>query len=137
MTNPAVDVELVVPAAPDSIAVIRQAVSGVCEALGADPRVIGDVKLAATEACTNAVLHAYADREPGTVELDASARDGELVLVVRDHGSGMTPAPMAEGLGLGLPLIAALTTTVTIEEAEGGGTEVTMAFALHDPPTAS
>ena len=52
------------PAIPDSIAVIRQTVSGICEALGADARTVGDIKLAATEACTNVVLHAYAGREP-------------------------------------------------------------------------
>jgi len=129
------DVALVVPAVPDSIAVIRQTVSGVCEALGADPRVIGDVKLAATEACTNVVLHAYAETGDGTIELDASAEGDELLLLVRDHGAGMTPAPMGEGLGLGLPLIAALTSSLTIVEADGGGTEVSMTFALHDHPT--
>jgi serine/threonine-protein kinase RsbW len=129
----AADVTLVVPALPDSIAVIRQTVSGICEALGADARAVGDIKLAATEACTNVVLHAYTDRPPGTIELEAHAGYDELRLLVRDHGTGMTPAPLAEGLGLGLPLIAALTTTLTIVEPEGGGTEVSMAFALHDP----
>ena len=46
----------------------------------------------------------------------------------------MTPAPLAEGLGLGLPLIAALTSTLTIVEPTSGGTEVSMTFALRDPP---
>jgi hypothetical protein len=46
----------------------------------------------------------------------------------------MTPSPMGEGLGLGLPLIAALTSSLTIVEPEGGGTEVSMTFALHDTP---
>ncbi len=55
--------------------------------------------------------------------------------MVRDRGSGMVPAPMGEGLGLGLPLIAALTSTMTIDDAAGGGTEVSMTFALHDPPS--
>lgn len=134
MTARAPDVTLVVPAVPDSIAVIRQTVSGICEALGADARAVGDIKLAATEACTNVVLHAYAGRSEGTIELDARTADDQLELLVRDHGNGMTPAPLAEGLGLGLPLIAALSTALTIVEAEGGGTEVSMTFALHDPP---
>jgi anti-sigma regulatory factor (Ser/Thr protein kinase) len=135
VTARAPDVTLVVPAVPDSIAVIRQTVSGICEALGADARAVGDIKLAATEACTNVVLHAYAGRNEGTIELDARTADDQLELLVRDHGNGMTPAPLAEGLGLGLPLIAALSTALTIVEAEGGGTEVSMTFALHDPPT--
>jgi serine/threonine-protein kinase RsbW len=134
VTRATADVALVVPAVPDSIAVIRQTVSGICEALGADARVIGDVKLAATEACTNVVLHAYAGAEGGSIEIDASSEGDELLLLVRDHGAGMTPAPMAEGLGLGLPLIAALTTSLTIVEPDGGGTEVSMTFALRDQP---
>ena len=135
MSGSAADVALVVPAVPDSIAVIRQTVSGICEALGADPRVVGDVKLAATEACTNVVLHAYAGTGEGDIEIDASADGDELTLLVRDHGPGMTPAPMAEGLGLGLPLIAALTSSLTIVEPDGGGTEVSMTFSLRDHPT--
>jgi serine/threonine-protein kinase RsbW len=131
----AADVTLVVPAVPDSIAVIRQTVSGICEAVGADARTVGDIKLAATEACTNVVLHAYAGRTDGTIEIDARVGHDELRLLVRDHGNGMTPAPLAEGLGLGLPLIAALTSTLTIVKAAGGGTEVSMTFALNDPPS--
>jgi len=126
------DVSLIVPAVPDSIAVIRQTVSGICEALGADTRAVGDIKLAATEACTNVVLHAYTNGDTGTIEVDAYAAEDELRLLVRDHGAGMTPAPMAEGLGLGLPLIAALTSTLTILEPENGGTEVSMTFSLRD-----
>jgi len=129
----AADVSLVVPAVPDSIAVIRQTVSGICEALGADSRTVGDIKLAATEACTNVVLHAYAEGNGGTIEIDAYAAEDELRLLVRDHGAGMTPAPLAEGLGLGLPLIAALTTSLTIVEPEHGGTEVSMTFSLREP----
>ena len=135
MTSQTADVTLVVPAVPDSIAVIRQTVSGICEALGADARTVGDIKLAATEACTNVVLHAYAENGTGTIELDAYASGEELRLLVRDRGAGMTPAPMAEGLGLGLPLIAALTSTLTISEPDDGGTEVSMTFALRDTAT--
>ncbi|MDP9256526.1 MAG: ATP-binding protein [Actinomycetota bacterium] len=130
--NQAADVSLIVPAVPDSIAVIRQTVSGICEALGADSRAVGDIKLAATEACTNVVLHAYANGDAGTIEVDAYAAEDELRLLVRDHGAGMTPAPMADGLGLGLPLIAALTSTLTIVEPEAGGTEVSMTFSLRE-----
>jgi serine/threonine-protein kinase RsbW len=135
VTGRTADVALVVPAIPDSIAVIRQTVSGICEALGADARTVGDIKLAATEACTNVVLHAYTGQNAGTIELDAHVSYDELQLLVRDHGHGMTPSPLAEGLGLGLPLIAALTSSLTIVEAEGGGTEVSMTFALSDEPT--
>jgi serine/threonine-protein kinase RsbW len=135
VTSQAADVTLVVPAVPDSIAVIRQTVSGICEALGADARTVGDIKLAATEACTNVVLHAYAGGDVGTIEVGAYATEAELRLLVRDRGAGMTPAPMVESLGLGLPLIAALTSTLTIVEPDDGGTEISMTFALHETPS--
>jgi serine/threonine-protein kinase RsbW len=136
VTNQAADVSLIVPAVADSIAVIRQTVSGICEALGADSRTVGDIKLAATEACTNVVLHAYANGDAGTIELDAYAGGDELRLLVRDRGAGMTPAPLAEGLGLGLPLIAALTSSLTIVEPEDGGTEISMTFSLRETAAA-
>jgi serine/threonine-protein kinase RsbW len=132
MMTAVADVSLVVPAVPDSIAVIRQTVSGICEALGADSRTVGDIKLAATEACTNVVLHAYANGGAGTIEIDAYAAEDELRLLVRDRGAGMTPAPLAEGLGLGLPLIAALTSSLTIVEPEDGGTQISMTFSLRE-----
>jgi serine/threonine-protein kinase RsbW len=133
VTNQAApDVSLVVPAVPESIAVIRQTVSGICEALGADARAVGDIKLAATEACTNVVLHAYDGTGEGTIEIDAYAGENELRLLVRDRGAGMTPAPLAAGLGLGLPLIAALTTSLTITEPADGGTEISMTFSLRE-----
>jgi len=120
------------PAEADQVPVARRAVAEFCELYGLAAPLIDDVKLVVTEACTNVVLHAYAGREPGSIELDAFATEDELRLLVRDRGAGMTPAPMAEGLGLGLPLIAALTSTLTIIEPDEGGTEVSMTFALRD-----
>ena len=137
MTNPAADVTLVVPAVPDSIAVIRQTVSGICEALGADARTVGDIKLAATEACTNVVLHAYAQRQrrhdrAGRVR----DRGGAAVARARPRCRNDACAD-GRGPGLGLPLIAALTSTLTIVEPDEGGTEVSMTFALRDEPVRS
>ena len=126
------DLLLRMPARAENIAVARQAVAGVCEALGASGPVVGDVKLATTEACTNVVVHAYENGQ-GIVEIEARGSDGELVVAVRDAGSGMGPRSGTKGLGLGLPLIAALTRTVAISEAPGGGTQVLMTFDLRVP----
>ena len=106
------DVTLVVPAVPDSIAVIRQTVSGICEALGADARTVGTSSSPPPRPARTSCCTPTRGREPGSIELDAYATEEELRLLVRDRGAGMTPAPMAEGLGLGLPLIAALTSTL-------------------------
>ena len=125
---------LVLPARAENVAVVRQALNGVAEGLALEAFTLTDIKIAVSEACTNVVLHAYPDGE-GPLLVDAWAGDGEeLVVVVRDQGSGFTPAARTEsaGLGLGLALIASLSKEVQIGSEPGGGTEVRMRFRL-DP----
>jgi hypothetical protein len=59
MDEDAFDVWLRVPARPENVALARQALAGLCEALPTSAKVLADVKLAVTEACTNCVVHAY------------------------------------------------------------------------------
>jgi anti-sigma regulatory factor (Ser/Thr protein kinase) len=122
------------PARAENVAVVRQALNGVAEGLALEAFTLTDIKIAVSEACTNVVLHAYPESE-GPLLVDAWA-DGaeELVVVVRDQGSGFTPAARTEsaGLGLGLALIASLSKEVQIGSEPGGGTEVRMRFRL-DP----
>jgi len=73
-------------------------------------------------------MHAYRDREPGTVRIFASVGDGALVVVVvSDDGLGMTPRTDSPGIGLGLSLIAQHSTTVEID-GDDDGTRVMMSF---------
>src|SRR5829696_2923535 len=44
-----------------------------------------DMRLAVTEACTNVVRHAYADGEPGPVEILIRPEGDTLQVVVSDH----------------------------------------------------
>jgi serine/threonine-protein kinase RsbW/stage II sporulation protein AB (anti-sigma F factor) len=96
-----------------------------------DRAVLSDIALAITEATTNAVLHAYRDRqEPGTVTVTAE-RDGDhQCLYVRDAGSGLAPRVDSPGLGLGLGLIAQVADSADVRAPEDGGTEVVMRFAV-------
>jgi len=77
------------------------------------------VELVVSEAVTNAILHAYRDRERGRVEVEASLDDGVLTLVVADHGVGMSPNPDSPGLGLGLSLIERLVEEMHVQSAAG------------------
>ena len=77
------------------------------------------MRLAVTEACTNVVRHAYADGEPGPVEILIRPEGDTLEVVVSDHGRGIGPSPDTAGPGLGLPLIAALADSLEIEQAPG------------------
>src|SRR6059058_2983966 len=51
------------PACPESVAQARHLVSGFAAAAGASERRIEDIRLASSEALTNAVRHAYRDEE--------------------------------------------------------------------------
>jgi serine/threonine-protein kinase RsbW len=131
------EVLLTMPARAEGVGVVRQALTGVADALDFDASVLADMKMAVTEACTNVVVHAYED--DGLLEVEMVAGDDGLTIVVRDHGSGIQPRPARTGapaLGLGLPLIAALSDAFELRGSAGVGTEVRMTFAYtreHDP----
>ena len=123
------DVELAVPAEPDSVALARQMVRGIVDRLGWSDESRTDISIAVTEACTNAVLHAYPDSQ-GDYEVHAWAEPQRLIVAVRDHGRGISPrvpSPSA-GLGLGVPLMLAIADEVTFS-SEDGVTEVRMSFS--------
>ncbi|MGH2945422.1 MAG: ATP-binding protein [Solirubrobacteraceae bacterium] len=125
------EVLLTMPARPEGVGVVRQALAGMADALDFEASVLADMKMAVTEACTNVVVHAY-DADAGMLEVEMSAADDGLTIVVRDHGSGIQPRPAQTeppALGLGLPLIAALSDAFELRGSAGRGTEVRMTFA--------
>jgi len=122
------DLEISLPARAENIAVLRHILGGVGDALALDPDVLADLKLAVSEACTNAVVHAYDDGEPGLLDLEVSTLSAGVEVVVRDHGRGMAPRDDSPGLGVGLPLMAGLAASLELTNRADGGTEVRMSF---------
>jgi len=128
------DMELSLPARAENIALVRHAFGALGEALAVDEQLLSDMRLAITEACSNVVVHAYAGRDPGPLEIDATLHEDELTVVVRDDGPGIAPHPGSPGLGLGLPLIASLSESVELGRNEHERTEVRMTFSLSSAP---
>jgi anti-sigma regulatory factor (Ser/Thr protein kinase) len=126
------DLELKLPARAENVAVVRHAFGGFAEVLTVDEQTLADIKLAVTEACTNVVVHAYDENDPGSLEVDASIGDGRLTVVIRDSGRGIVPRPDSPGLGLGLPLIATLAESLELGTDDRDRTEVRMTFRLDD-----
>src|SRR5947209_8668055 len=120
------------PATVESVVPARDEVVRFARSVGASRRTLDDIKLATSEACTNAVLHAYAPEHSDTPTFLVSfeSLDGEIVVQVRDHGSGLAPRPNSSGLGLGLALIAEVARAVAITTAGGGGTQLRMCFSI-------
>ncbi len=126
---PASEVRLTMPARPEGVGVVRQALAGMADALDFDAAVLADMKMAVTEACTNVVVHAYDDA--GELEVEMTADELGLTILVRDQGTGIRPHPARSetpALGLGLPLIAALSDAFELRGGVGEGTEVRMTF---------
>ena len=125
------DVRMTLPARPEGVAVVRQALAGMADALDFDAAVLADMKMAVSEACTNVVVHAYDDSD-GTIEVEMTADEAGLTIRVRDYGSGIQPqvnrSREVPALGLGLPLIAALSDAFELHGSAGQGTEVRMTF---------
>src|SRR4051812_21347410 len=117
------------PAEPASVALARGQVRRFAEEQGVGRDDVVDVMLAVTEAVTNAVLHAFVDRAPGTVWVVAATAADELTVTVTDDGRGMQPRADSPGLGLGLPTIGRLAAFVDLRQPAGGGTELSMTFA--------
>ncbi|HZL05895.1 MAG TPA: ATP-binding protein, partial [Coriobacteriia bacterium] len=59
------------PAVADSVHIARHALCAFAADCGAHPQQVEAVRLASSEALTNAVIHAYRD-EPGQIQVSAS-----------------------------------------------------------------
>ena len=118
-------------AVPEKVPSARGAITRLCEHLEIADELAGQIRLAVTEACTNCVLHAYDGGPSSTFALEARVEDDALVVIVRDAGTGITPAPSRSGgLGFGLRLIRQAASSVDITSRPGRGTRVAMRFAL-------
>jgi len=134
-------VTLTFPAKPDYLVLSRLALSGLARAYPVDPDVLADLKLAITEACGNAVRHAYEDEaENGSVTVSFQVDGETLEMTVEDRGSGLVSPdqdwsmPEEPESGMGLAIIRAVVDELDVSRGEGGrGTVVRMTKSLGEP----
>jgi anti-sigma regulatory factor (Ser/Thr protein kinase) len=123
------------PAVPASVPWGRQVAGDFAAAAGLAGQRLEDVRLAISEAVTNAVAYAY-DGAPGEIHVIAAVVSDELWLAIADDGDGMRARPSeTRGLGLGLGLMAQLSDALTILARSSGGVEVRMRFDLGEGST--
>ena len=128
MTSEAVQLRF--PARADLL-LARLAVTGVARRMALGRTEVADLKLAVTEACSNAVRHAYSPAGSGEIELELLASDDRLELVVEDHGAGIAlpvpppPKPSERG-GMGFAIIRAVVDELEVRSpAETGARSCT------------
>jgi anti-sigma regulatory factor (Ser/Thr protein kinase) len=118
------------PAEPGVLSKARRLVRHWLRAQGASDELLTEMTIAVSEACTNAIEHAYPPA-PATFELEARAdAEGVATLIVRD--SGRWRAPRGTHRGRGLKMIEAAMDEVEINSSEAG-TEVVMRRRLTGP----
>lgn len=112
-----------IPARVEELRSLRHALTRWLAGQGTPPDVGADVALAAHEAATNAVEHAYR-QEPGDLVVRASHDDVGVVVVVTDEGRWRPPG-RTDQRGRGLTLMHHLMDGVEIDPSPSG-TRVTL-----------
>lgn len=132
------EIVLEIPPRLDYLAVVRLVVA---TAAGLDPPLpdsrLDDLRLAVTEACSNAIKAHRPDAADEPVVISCHLEEDRFRVDIRDRGPGFDPDALARlpdpadptrlnhESGLGIPLIKVLTDDVTFEPA-GDGTIVSM-----------
>jgi anti-sigma regulatory factor (Ser/Thr protein kinase) len=119
------------PAVSGSVAAARSAVVEIAARNRATQKQIEAIRLAVSEAVTNAIVHGYHE-DPGTIHVTFALAAGELWVLVCDEGDGFQSRSPNPGLGWGMPLIAHASDEFAIAERAYGGTEVRMRFVIGD-----
>jgi len=116
---PAQGFTLDLPAEPEALSSVRQALERWLSEAGTSRRDAHAIKVACGEACANAIEHAY---RPGDAafRIEASRRDSEVVITVRDFGGWREPRGTDRGRGL--PLMEALMDSIQIDPSSKGTT---------------
>lgn len=117
-------IKLRIPAEADYLDIVRAALYAIAAKCGFPYEDIEDMKVAITEACSNAILHAYKGNDDrGEVDVEFLTEADGLHITVRDYGSSYPDSPPSITKGLhGTP----------ISEAPVGGLGLFMMKALMD-----
>jgi anti-sigma regulatory factor (Ser/Thr protein kinase)/FixJ family two-component response regulator len=110
---------LTLPAEPEALITARRALRNWLTEVGVDAEALYDITLAAGEACTNAIEHAYAPGE-ASFDLEALRGEGDVLVTIRDYGAWRQPR--GQNRGRGLKLMETLMDDVDVRREKTGTT---------------
>lgn len=128
------NIEMKIPAKPEYVGVIRLTLSGIASRMGFDYEIIEDLKIATSEAITNAIQHGYKGGIGGTIAIFFGIFPDRLEVVIADSGRSFDFSEVKGNIGpyherkqtdllheggLGLYLIESLMDEVKILQNEG------------------
>jgi len=127
----------------DNLDDIREFVGEAASQVGFSDKEIYSIQLAADEASSNIIEHAYAGMKGGVLEIECSIFEGGLKIVMSDRGKSFNPSSVPEPNvkadlserkigGLGLYLMRKLMDEVTYESSDEMGNKLTMIKRVGD-----
>lgn len=133
MEAEATSLSLKLAAEPQNVRQARDEAATYAEGLGLTSPGVEDLKTIISEACSNIVRHAYPeDAEERPMEVEMKKADGELMVTVRDSGTGIRPPTGARpsSLRLGFILMGSLADFMQLRTGKGRGTELLLKVPL-------
>ena len=113
------EMEVHVPAEAEQLAIVRHLIRRWVSAHGGTDDDCAAFAIAVTEACANAVEHAYGPGD-ADIRLGAALEDGEATVTVRD--SGRWREPRGHNRGRGIPVMKEFMDDVAIDAGDDGTT---------------
>ena len=110
------------PAASLAVRSLRREMADLANHCGMDAERVAAVRLAVTEAATNA----YAEAQ-GELRVTAAIQDSELTIVIGDTGRGLVEKRDSPGLGAGLAIMGSVAQALKIV-SDARGTQIHMGF---------
>lgn len=124
-------IKLTLPTKPEYVSLARLTIASVANNMGFSIGDVEDLKVAVSEACTNALNHSK--NTDTTYDLTYVVENNKLVFTVTDRGIGFEPETVAKPDlngqqlgGFGLFIIKSLMDRVEIVSERGSGTSITM-----------
>ncbi|BBO00063.1 anti-sigma B factor RsbW [Sporolactobacillus terrae] len=118
-------IQLSLPAKPEFVSIARLASSGAASRMGFSFDAIEDIKVAVSEACTNAVNHGYKEDEVGQIRMVMDCDVQSITITVMHDGESFNANEA-------LKKLHPIDTTVDLEEVNEGGLGLFLINTLMD-----
>jgi len=138
------ELELTFASLPENVGIARMLIGAIGAQLDLSLNDIEELKVAMSEAVSNAIIHGYRNNPDGLVRVQLQIAPEALTIVVHDKGCGIADIEQAmqpafstdpERMGLGFVFMQSFMDKLRVDSAIDEGTTVTMIKYLNRAPS--
>lgn len=118
---------------PGNLGPLREELRAFLAATGLSEKLVEQILIAAGEACTNSIRHAYGGEKGRKIRLTVQNLKDKIILTVRDYGKKIVPSqlqepklPPEEPGGLGIYFMKTIMDDLKYNTAHARGNELTL-----------